>query len=626
MSQYMKFIFFAASIFYFSPLLNAADTHQNIGAYEENGWKSLFETLLPGEQIKVEVLGNNIVIHAAGIREVKKQLDRVLSSNTEFFKQLNYEVKNITKWLDKDIKNDNIKMPDNISSAIAYVKGAFGPDMFKRIKVSEEDLFDINEGARFEDGILYSSALSDSKICNRYVDCWMSRIAGLSVGQIRSAVRDRKEPPRKNEVFKSKEIASVCGPFQACCAVMEFGKQSQIIFDIKKIHELITPPVIQELSNGDLIINQVHLITYLRQLTGNGMLLRIFKLDEEHYAEPIMIPSHHRSQKPSNHYVLIDRSASMEKHFSKLTEHLEQFVAKIADGNKSSKIHLIFFAQQSIRKDLNLCDKESITCSIRDSRDNVGGNTALLDTIYNAIEEIKSERITDSFNVTLTIFTDGRDNESRKNKEELEHLVGSMAQEFRPKIFALGFGEADEQFLRELSHNLVGPYLKLNSIDDFKIIERHVDSFKHESQVIEFLLNLLKGHSMSLRVPVVQNNTPQSLKLILPVTQNRINLEIQGQPINVEIMDTNSVKSGVIADKIATLRSQSIAIVGSNATPNAKIRELATILAKLRDIKVFDREHINMRDIAIAKVQQDITGISQGNFSTSSGSYNYFDI
>lgn len=625
MNQYIKFLFFAATIF-FSPLLNAANTYQHRAAHEEKGWKKLFETLLPDEEIEVEVLGNNMVIRAANTGRVKMQLDRIFSSNTEFFKQLNYDVKNIIKWVDENVRNGSIKMPDNMASAIEYIKGVFGPDMFRKIKVSETDLFDINDGARFEDGVLYCSFFPDSKMCSKYVDYWMSRTAGLSVGQVRGAVRDKNQPMRNDQLLKSKEIAKVCGPFQACCAVMEIGTQSQIIFDIKKIHELITPPVIEESTNGALTINQVHLVTYLRQLTGNGMLLRIFKLDEENYAEPIMIPSHHRSQKPSDHYVLIDRSGSMTDYFYRLTEHLEQFVTKIADGNSSSKIHLIFFAEDSIRHDLALCDTAGITCSIHKSRNSVGGQTALLDAIYRVIEEIKIGKIASSHNVTMTIFTDGIDNQSAKNKEALNGVVSSLAQESRPKIFTLGFGDADEQFLRELSDNLIGPYLKLNSIDDFRIIERHVDSFKHESEVLEFLLKLLKGHATSIRVPVVQNSTPQTLKLILPVTQNRFNLEVHGETIDVEIKDTNSVKSGVIADKIAILRSQSISIVGNDDNKVAKIRQLGTILAALRDIMVLHKEDIKMRDTAVTKIQEDIKRIEQGNINNSSGSYNFFDI
>lgn len=625
MNQYIKFLFFAATIF-FSPLLNAADEYQHGAVHKENGWKRLFETILPDEEFDVEVSGKSLVIRTKRYHEIKMKLDRVFSSNTEFFKHMNYEVKNITKWFDENIKNHSINMPNTMASAIEYIKGVFGPDMFTKIKVSETGLFDVNDGARFEDGVLYSSVFPDGKICNKYVDCWMSRITGLSVGQIRSAVRDGLEPLRKNELLKRKEITKVCGPFQACCAVLERNKDSQIIFDIKKIHELIMPPVIEESTNNTLTINQDHLVTYLGQLTGNGLLLRIFKLDEEKYAEPIMIPSHHRSQKPSNHYVLIDRSGSMKDHFYRLTEHLEQFVTKIADGKSNSKIHLIFFSEDSIRQDFALCDTAGITCSIHKSRDSVGGKTALLDAIYQVIKEIETEKIAGSYNVTMTIFTDGVDNKSVKNKGALNDVVSSMAQESRPKIFTLGFGDVDEKFLRELSHNLVGPYHKLQSIDDFKIIERHVDSFKHESQILDFLLNLSKDHAMKFRVPVVQNSTPQILKIVLPVTQNRINLELQGKPLEVEITYTNSVKSGVIADKISTLRTKSIAIFGNKSLKGAKIRELGAIVAALRDIKVSNREDEQMKHAAISKIQEDIKRIEQDNLSDSPGSYGFYDI
>jgi flagellar motor protein MotB len=94
-----------------------------------------------------------------------------------------------------------------------------------------------------------------------------------------------------------------------------------------------------------------------------------------------------------------------------------------------------------------------------------GGNSAVTDAIAKAIEILDAG--TDYKNKCLVVLTDGTDNASKTNKDE----VISKIKQKEIKLFAIGFGAfADENYLIEMARETGGCYYHIYNTSEFNLV------------------------------------------------------------------------------------------------------------------------------------------------------------
>src|SRR5579871_5483995 len=548
----------------------------------ESGFKRFFEAVLHKftDDFQVYVDEATVQISSEGqLEQIKAELSRILQSNSNFFNHLGYRVQNATIWQDPDAEGRDIARhkPNNLDEAINYTKSVFGSNMFDILGLTSESIFKVTQGAKFENGVLYTSEFPKDtvKVLKSYAKFWVSSIANKSVWDIRRSIYGDGSFKPSLRAMDHKKAYHVSGLFQRSCVVLESENKVQIIFDLNYIHNLIMPPTIVKERKQEkeiLVIDRSHIMTYLKQLSSDGILLSIFESDGTTYAHPMIVAEKARDPKPAYHYFVIDHSQSIASNYPIISSILNEFIDKISDTNPLSKACVIFFSNSIDKKSIfPLCNKTDIKCIIKDPKIDFGNQTSLNDAVDQVFKEIKNDELAKRYHVTLTVITDGKDNKSIIKVDQLGQSIQATPESLRPTIFTFGFGDADQEKLNQLSASCSSPYIKCNSVEDLKILHDHLEAFTHEREIYEFLVKLVDNKEMSISIPVLKNNSPHLVKILLPLTDNELYLKVQGKELTVRLEQHQAVRKATTADQIYLLRSEAVAIDSNqNLLPGKK--------------------------------------------------------
>lgn len=157
------------------------------------------------------------------------------------------------------------------------------------------------------------------------------------------------------------------------------------------------------------------------------------------------------TKRPTNVFLVVDTSGSMEGEKLRLTkEALKAFVSQIR--GERDRVGLVEFGSdiKSLEPLVPLDDerRRRLTQSIEGME--ASGNTALLDAVWRAHDDLQREADEDAINA-LVVMTDGQENESWRSIEEL----GWVLEQEGPidvVVFTIAFGrDADEGLLRRLA-------------------------------------------------------------------------------------------------------------------------------------------------------------------------------
>ncbi len=267
----------------------------------------------------------------------------------------------------------------------------------------------------------------------------------------------------------------------------------------------------------EIEIDKTHLINYFSTIFKEGFVLNVHG-DEDaktQQATPILFSIKRAMHLKNVVSLVLDCSGSMHEHRDAYIAHVKAFISRLAKepDYQDAEIKLVRFSDDSFTYDFKLSDLPNILKFLDGLT--MDGKTNLNATMKKVLAKhlINSQS---NENVTVVVFTDGQDTGTADHKTELEQTSNELSkkQGMRPRIFALGLGsEYDEAKLIELANLTGGAFIKLMTIDDFKMILSHLEEMGHIKEFMTFIqdeittfvtptyVNDLSVASQSLTIP-----------------------------------------------------------------------------------------------------------------------------
>lgn len=622
----MKIYAWFLSLALFSTSIFTADS---VETSEVRDFRLLFDTILKSPipyGLSVDEKYVEIAAEIDILRQIKHELDKALSSQASFFANLPYRLENLEPS-SSNLSLNTDEIPDfnarSVEEAVAVITNLVGEEAFEDLSVDLNKLYNNKSGAIFENGVLYSKPIAKITI-NTYREIFkviMAYFLNISIDDIKKAyLTPDIHLTMPTNVPKDDEINGVSGLLQKCFGIMEAKEGTRAFIDLSRLYQLIFPPKIT-LETSVLRIQRDHLMTYLQQVNGDRVLLRVFDKSGEKYAHPIVLSEGSHVDKAHYNYIIIDRSASLNDYYHDLTNHIKSFIIRLDKTNPANKIKLVFFSQTMDPVfAYDLCNSSAIECAIDSTRENLGSSTRLFLTIRDVFQEIRKEELISKFNVSVTVFTDGEDNVGGTFRD-IQTEIDSFEQISRPKVFTLGFGNAAVKTLTDLANTMGGPYIPLKSIADFDQIQEHLLEFNNERELIEFAFRLLNQQHV-ITIPVPKDNAPHPLNIVLPMSGERLPVSVSGKNMVALIGPKEKVAHANITDEIWLLSAKASGIaIDSNLQAKEKISLLHSILGELEKLSNNNnakKHDILLINITLDRINKDINefiGVFQGQKS-----------
>jgi Ca-activated chloride channel family protein len=171
------------------------------------------------------------------------------------------------------------------------------------------------------------------------------------------------------------------------------------------------------------------------------------------------------TKRPTNVYLVVDTSGSMEGNkIVRAREALTAFVQQI-QGDRD-RLGVVEFASGTKNfLPLRVMDESARrdTLNVINEMEAYGG-TALVDAVYDAIDDIAAQDDTGAINA-IVVMTDGQENESYYRLHDLESLLNGLG-DAKPVIFTIAFGDdADEPLLTEIARIGQGQFRRADETD-----------------------------------------------------------------------------------------------------------------------------------------------------------------
>ena len=543
----------------------------------------------------IEEKGSNLIIKTkdASIAEkIRVHLQVSLRSTSEFYANFPIEIK--TENLDALPKltitaAEPVPLPDNTIESVERVfENIFGPAF-------EDAGFDpalfFGEGAKIKDGVLFSKPAKSVGIEKtwRSLFDWLSLyFKDVDLGALREAWTGKKSlPAPTEESFESLKTSHIHGLVQQCFGIQKIGKTTVGYFNFKRLYEFIFAPTLA-VSNEDnaysIQIDKNHFLTYVEQLKENGVLLRIFKPNEDQQPviQPLFIGLKETVESQPLYVLVIDKSGSLGWHFDSLKRHVQSFIDELRQIKPNAKLRITFFNSEiDPGKEFDIQDAAAISTFLANTL--TGGTTNLFGALNREIQYANSQASTHA--VAVMLFTDGVDNVNDDTKKQSlsESLKKEAGKSEAPNFYAYGYGDYDQETLSKLAVTLQGSFVHLQSFEQLDNAF-NLASSKKESRILVNLKSLLNsGESTTYRVPLYADGTLQSPDIFIPLTDSSMKLEIQGKSIVVTVPDNAAIPAATNLDKISLLVAKSRQLVADEMlTVAEKIKNLDNFLTQLK--------------------------------------------
>jgi hypothetical protein len=605
-----------------SPAIKAvtsADKHHaqaRLSLMQSLSWTTLFETLLGQSiQFSVDMEGGDIVIRTNKLHQPKiiEIINDTLATPGHFQEHLPYKIQYGSSALPKAAVASEPIPALNIPSFDGTVSGArkfllclFGEDFFTNFG----NVFEIfnDKEARVENGVLYSKATTRKNVFEawkRMNDECVSYFNGVSIETIRKALGlpDQPLPEPASDLSEGGTLhrGIAAGLIQQCFGAIEFKDsagttvtEARVYFNVKRFLEYVLPPQctaqveVPETDEVKLYYSREHLVSYMLQLSRDGVLFRVFKdeADAKLFARPVFLGREETIAQPHFYHLLVDRSGSMDEYNEELNGYLNAFVTNLREIDPSAKVRIAFIDSQERvpAAEFLVTESKQITDFLKVRGG--GGDTPLCATLHRELYYLLSNHITRDYNTVTVLFTDGRDDNRKGNI----HLVPQALERFRaskttlPKMFTLGFGKCDHQFLASLADTMMTPYIHLSHLNDFQQIYEYL-SLMNAARRMYNLVYQIEGSANTFTVPVYQNSHPTAPNVCLPLLEGKpASVVLDGQTIIITVSDSQRVPLATLNDKLARYLQNATFITQITdplTTPKKKINALREILSQV---------------------------------------------
>ncbi len=585
---------------------------------ESINWKSFLDTILGqlGTHFAVEISSENITIETDPVaaKEITNRLTSVLSNPTAFQRSLPYKLVDQSNSSqtptelgeNTDFVLQTPPIPDNsIDTGKQVLLNIFSENLLDEL-MNINSLFNEKTGAKSEEKVLFSkpaSRITQLGIWNAIIEDLVSYFADVNLDKLREVWNNEDSYLSTPEIYLVNSETSTgikIGLIEQCFGIQHYPKtdnnpESDVFyFDYGRLYEFIFPPQVTISENKsdegivELNINKEHILSCVQQLTQGGMLFRTYKNAKEVgkiKMRPIFLSRERAVEKPALLSLVIDRSGSMCREFSDLKNHIISFISAIADRNKDITIRLSFFSDQlDTPVEFHISALDEIIEYMKEIL--AVGHTLLFDSISSEISHSLIHKSTNDYNVSLIVFTDGQDNESKPGAEKNltnEMLKFDQRSLERPKVFTLGYGkEYQHESLVKLTKSMdqKGSHIHLQELDDFYDIFVHVKEITCESDLINFLLQVEES-TQEFSIPLYHSNEPTLPSIIIPTRENSsLTIQMGDKKMIVSIPDSSLVPVENFTDRLTEILIEMRRIVADRLkTPQDKVTELLFLQA-----------------------------------------------
>lgn len=581
-----------------------------INGVVDSNWKALLDTILGKLLIPYELIVTNdeIMIKATpeNAQRIQAHLQTALHSADSFFKQLPYSIHlSATNQQSSELPNQAPATPvDSVDSGTQVFKSFFGAGRFDEIALNIDALFSEKSGAISRDQVLYSKPAKSkhtAQIWHDFLNALLAEFNEIEAEQLRAIWLDPNlHLPTKEDKLDSTEQRSYRGLIQQCFGIIEDKEknQVQIYFNYGLLHRLIFSPqiaLLPQVDSTELHINKKHLLNYVQQLTQHGMLLRVYKSNEQDksmLARPLFFGQEKLKIMPNHYTIIIDRSGSMEKHLDKLGNQVTEFIEKMVPYDPHAKIRIVFFNDKTGPvKEFSIAEGWNIRDFIKSAKH--GGNTRLFGTIEEEVQYLYQQNLPEIQNTAIVFFTDGQDTVSNSRQQSIDQIIAILNAQHQqgkrlPKIFTMGIGAYDHEALHLFSQKTNSPFIHLKDTADFSLIYRYLGTLHYQQEVVEFLVRT--SQTQAFTVPITLDGNIQSPNLIIPFQEReQVAVKVRGQQLWVKVMDATQVPLQMPYDQLQEKYEALYQIVTEKISPHEKIERLVQLANELvtQDAVVF---------------------------------------
>jgi hypothetical protein len=389
-----------------------------------------------------------------------------------------------------------------------------------------------------ENYTLKSSILKEEvPLSQEQLNTLVAYIKKLNYLQLRKVISNETNVLQDAEVIESKDqIMPLLPVLNEIIGMKHLENGSAIIyFNYGLLRKCLVPPKLSidnlkaaQNSEGlcEITVEKISLINYLSTVTEASLLLEPVssgagdekKIDR---GRPILLrPLIEGTARRENRYILlIDCSESMISKFYSYIEKIKLAIKHLRTLQPSAIMHIIPFKNKNLHCQGfigNVSEAEKIS-QFLDTL-NASGRTYLYGPLANQLDQ------DNIYNTSIFIFTDGIDNESSLQEENLlkEKVIALTTQQKPPKVFIFGMGEElDEVLIKKLSAATDAVCVRGDTPSIFEELDQYLQKINTPSAVV-FILEKIKEAWVSQKTrvfegkPAVANFTvavPGNLKI-----------------------------------------------------------------------------------------------------------------
>lgn len=588
-------------------------------------WELFFQTVISSfpKDVAIHITDDEIQLRGAtsAIKDIHQRLEKMLRDPQSFFADQYYEIKlppaKGKVYSVEELREVAPPAGDSLSEGKEILLSLFGKEVFDDIAISLKKLFP--EGlAEVEGGVIYSKYASNEKYAKTWqaaLEALLAHFNGVDITELRKAYLDKKThlPPLVQNITEAAPAIAE-GIAKECFGVQKVeGKGWRVYCDYMRMYELLFPPKLEITCDQDnpdeatLSLSRSHLMSYVRQLTQGGVLLRLYKDEKDAIqARTIIATRAHAINKPKHFVLVFDKSGSMSEGFQELKDRLKTFIYELNRLYPNATLRLVFFNEGVARNDFSLEDRDEIFRFIDKQR--TEGQTRLIGTMDEELEQLKKDLKTESHQVTMVLFTDGVSNCGLNDSSVLDEKIKNFSE--KPLIFSLGAGDYyDERLLGDLTAAVGGELHHMRDMSQFDVITDRIPEMGHVREFFEMIVAAAGQQEKQYSMPVALKNAPVT-SVLIPFEEKEVDLTMAGHTVTMRHKE--NVPSARPIDKILKLQDDAYAVLAQVDEQKKNVaearRELMQIKGELG--KITSPESISDRQYEfVRRLQQDVEGM-----------------
>lgn len=594
---------------------------------DNDGWESFIETLLTGLNFdyELEITKDKVNIKADSnnIKAIQARLEKAFESPDIFIQYFSI------KALDSEGKERKLTPAKQAAEAIAIPQAPTledsvkeGKARFKRlfgehhsiggVTLNVDDLFDEIQGARSENGLLYSKPVKGSrqaKAWKAFIEVLLPRFINVSTDDLRKIWLD--ENTHLPEAPESYDDEVLEGTLQSFFKTITANGETRLVFDYAGLQKEIFPPKfpipIQEdnksakdgkpadravisLSKPELQKKTQDIAHQIANEEEASCLIRVYKKDGKPKANILFFTSEKGPKKTQRIHFVIDESGSMANLIAKLKKDILEMISQLRTLDKSIEVQITAFATTATSSRVfKITEAQAIEKFILD-HPYIGYTTRLYDTIEDTIANIKKEAESEpNIDHTVIATTDGADDRGYAGFEAFKRRIIQLnSANHVKKFFPIGIGYGHDGNTMKLMGVLFNtPYIYQEKPSDFDQIYNYARQIRHAEKVFSVRMRAaVSGNEKQYRIPVTLDGNPKEALVEFPfIEKEEVVVEINGKTFSFKIDDAAKLPEATVRDLSNEFLNTARAVVAAGGTAAKKAENLKTITSQLIDLK-----------------------------------------